>query len=273
MSGRGPSAPLFAILSALVEARAGLHFGPAERDLFLERIGARATEAGFESLLDYYYCLRYDPESGPELEKLVDALVVNETFFFRELQPLRVLVDRFIAPMVAAGQRPRVWSAACSTGEEPLTLAMLLAEAGLLEKVELVASDISTRVLARARAGTFGRRSLREIPEGPWVDHWLRVDGQRIEVAARLREAIEWRRINLCEPESLPEPQSFDFILCRNVLIYFADETAARVIEGLTRTLRSQGVLFVGISESLLRFGSSLHCEEVDQVFLYRKLA
>ena len=106
------SPSLFAILSALIEGRAGLHYGPEERDLFLERASARASEAGFESLLDYYYYLRYDDAAAPEFEKLIDALVVNETFFFRELQPLKMLVHRLVAPMVATGRRPRIWSAA-----------------------------------------------------------------------------------------------------------------------------------------------------------------
>ena len=265
------SQPLFAILSALVESRAGLHYGPAEKELFLERVGSRAQEAGFESLLDYYYFLRYDPASAAELEKLVDVLVVNETFFFRELHPLRVMVDRFVVPLVQQGKRPRIWSAACSTGEEPLTLAMLLAEKNLLGRVGLIASDISTKVLGRARAGRFGRRALREVPDQGLVDRWLRADGGTLEVASSLREAIDWSQVNLCEPEQLLPAGSCDVILCRNVLIYFSDQTAASVIAGLTRSLRPDGALFVGVSESLLRFGSTLACEELDQAFLYRK--
>src|SRR4051794_35312987 len=134
------SAPIFAILSALVEEHAGLHYALADREIFLERVSPRAIEAGFDSLLDYYYYLRYDPSGPAELDKLVDALVVNETFFFREIDPLRLVVSEFVRPRVAEGRRPRIWSAACSSGEEPLTLAMLLAEADLLSKVDIVAS-------------------------------------------------------------------------------------------------------------------------------------
>ena len=264
--------PLFAILSALVESRAGLHYGREEKELFLERIANRATEAGFESLLDYYYFLRYDEGSAGELEKLIDALVINETFFFREIEPLKVLVERFIAPLVARGERPRVWSAACSSGEEPLTLAMLLAQANLLAEVDVVASDISTKVLAKARAGRFGKRSIREIAREPALtERFIRAEPEGYEVAGHLREAIDWRQINLCEPGQLLLEGSCDFILCRNVLIYFTDDTAAKVIAGLTRALRPGGALFVGVSESLLRFGSALRCEEVEGTFLYRK--
>ena len=271
MSPLANAPSLFAILSALIEGRAGLHYGPEERDLFLERTSARASEAGFESLLDYYYYLRYDDAAAPELEKLIDALVVNETFFFRELQPLKMLVNRLVAPLVAKGRRPRIWSAACSSGEEPLTLAMLLEDAGLLDRVELMASDISTRALERARAGRFNRRSLRDPGEPRLAKKWIREGRDALQVDPALTAAISWQRINLCDPASLPAPESWDFILCRNVLIYFTDETTARVVAGLTRALKPDGALLVGVSESLMRFGSTLVCEELDSAFLYRK--
>ena len=267
------SRPVFTILTALTEGHAGLHYGPDEQELYLERVAGRATEVGFTSLLDYYYYLKYDPAGPAELDRLIDALVVNETFFFRELQPLKMLVKTLVAPMVVAGRRPKIWSAACSTGEEPLTLAMLLADAGLLDKVDLVASDVSPRVLERAKNGRFGRRALRDVPEPGLAQRWLREEAGGLQVAKELREAISWRRINLCKPAELPLPGSVDLVLCRNVLIYFTDQTAARVIESLTEVLRPRGVLCVGISESLLRFGSSLVCEEIDRVFVYRRPA
>jgi chemotaxis protein methyltransferase CheR len=266
------SSPVFVILSALVEERAGLHYGQAEQELFLERVGARSEEAGFESLLDYYYYLRYDPAGSRELDELVARLVVNETYFFRELEPLRVIVSRFVQPLVRAGRRPRIWSAACATGEEPLTLAMLLAHAGLLSQVDLVASDISQRALDVARSGSFSRRSLRHSIDPELAQRWLREESGRVRIDAELVRSIDWRRVNLCVPTDAAGVGSCDVILCRNVLIYFRDETVARVIEGLSSQLRSDGVLFVGISESLLRFGTALVCEEADQVFFYRRI-
>ena len=120
------SPPVFAILSAIIEERIGLHYSLAERELLAEKISPRAQEAGFDSLLDYYYFLRYDPRGSQEMEALTEELVVNETYFFREFDQLRVLVDQVVAPQVAAGRRVRIWSAACATGEEPVTVAMLL---------------------------------------------------------------------------------------------------------------------------------------------------
>lgn len=263
--------PVFAILSALVEECAGLHYAPSEQAAFLDRVNTRCQEAGFSSLLDYYYYLRYDPAGPAELQELVAYLVVNETYFFRELDALKLVVKRFLEPLVRAGRRPRVWSAACATGEEPLTLAMLLAQAGLLEQVELVASDISQRALDTARSGSFSRRSLRHVVEPALASRWLREEGGHVKIAPELPRAIDWRRVNLCDPADSRRVGPCDVILCRNVLIYFRDETVVRVIEALASSLRKDGALFVGVSESLLRFGTALACEEAESVFFYRR--
>ena len=267
------SRPVFAILTALVEERAGLHYGPGEQDVFLERVQTRSEEVGFESLLDYYYFLRYDPGGARELDELIDRLVVNETYFFRELEPLRLIASQLIQPLVSSGRRPRIWSAACATGEEPLTLAMLLAQAGLLSQVDLIASDISQRALEVARRGRFGRRSLRYGIDSELATRWIREEGDRFQIDPQLIEAIDWRRLNLCVPEELADIGACDVVLCRNVLIYFREDTVARVVEQLTTHLKPDGVLLVGVAESLLRFGTALACEEMNQVFLYRKLS
>lgn len=265
--------PLFAILSSLIEERCGLSYTAQDKDLLASKLSIRALDTGFESLLDYYYYLRYDPQNERELESLVNALVVNETFFFRELAPLRVLVTELVAPLVSRGERPRIWCAGCSTGEEPLTLAMLLAERQLLHKVELIATDISTRALARAQSGEHPRRSLRQLPDADLAAEWLQVHERGVTVRPELVRAVTWKQLNLLDQAGIQALGWVDFILCRNVLIYFKDTVAARVVEALSDVLRPGGALFVGISESLLRFGSSLRCEDKADVFLYRKPA
>jgi len=267
-----PGRPVFAILSALVEERAGVHYGLDDQELFLERVGDRAREQGFDSLLDYYYFLRYDAGGKAELDRLVEHLVVHETFFFRELEPLRRVVSHFVRPALLRGLKPRIWSAACATGEEPLTLAMLLAEENLLSETEIVASDISERALEKARSGRFSRRSLRNGMDAKLAERWLRHDANQLSVAPELASAIHWQRVNLCDRSETEALGRFDVILCRNVLIYFRDETVVRVIQGLSSQLRAGGALLVGVSESLLRFGTALACEELDRVFFYRKV-
>jgi chemotaxis protein methyltransferase CheR len=265
------STQVLALLSAFIEEKTGIHYGANDLDLLREKIAPKAEERGCDSLLDYYYLLRYDDPSGEELDGLIDALVVPETYFFRELDALLLAVAEFVLPLVARGQRPRIWSAACATGEEPLTLAMLLAEAGALEKVDIVATDLSRRVLSRARAGEFGGRSLRQVPNPALAERWLERRGERsVRLRPGLEGAVDFRRVNLVSEDSVAALGAFDVIFCRNVLIYFKDPTAAKVLASMRRALRPAGALFVGASESLLRLGNTFHCEERAGTFFYR---
>lgn len=271
MSTSLPLSPqVFAIFSALIEERTGLYYDVRELELFAERISGRATERGFESLLDYYYFLRYDAERDAELALLSEALVVNETYFFREVAPLEVLTNELLPRALARGVTPRIWCAACSSGEEPLTLAMLLDKAGLLDRVKIVASDLSARVLEQARSGVYRRRSLRALPPGV-VGRWLEGDESAMRASPRISSAIEWRQANLMEDGELAELGSFDVIICRNVLIYFRDPTIETVVHRLWQRLNPDGVLLVGASESLLRFNVAFSCEEQRGAFFYRK--
>lgn len=233
----------------------------------------RLAETGFQSALDYYYFLRYDAGSGEELEALVENLVVQETYFYRELAALEALVERLLVPRIEAGETLRVWSAACSTGEEPLTLAMMLEARGVLDGVRLMGSDVSERALSKARrGGPYGERAVRLVPE-PAKSRWLVSGPDGRYVRPELVGRVDWRRVNLHDPESVraqvPE-RSVDVILCRNVLIYFSDETIVRVVDSLASGLVRGGWVVVGASESLLRFGTLLECEEHGGSFFYR---
>lgn len=265
------SPQVFSILTALIEEQIGLHYTAAERELLWYKVSSRATEAGFYSLLDYYYHLRYDDPSGVELAALTDALVINETYFFRELAALEQVIAVQVAPLCARKVKPRIWCAASSTGEEPLTLAMLLAERGLLEKVELIASDISQRALTRARSGLHSRRSLRDGHPTALAAKYLQLVPEGVRVDPSLGAAVQFRCLNLLDQSEMIKLGLFDLILCRNVLIYFRDERAQQVIKHLSAQLQPGGVLLVGVSESLLRFGTALACEEHAGSFFYRK--
>jgi chemotaxis protein methyltransferase CheR len=270
MLGPTLSPQVFAILNALIEERTGLHYTIDDREVIESKLRDRLIESRFESFLDYYYFLRYDPKGKAELDRAIDALVINETYFFRELEPLRRLVDLVIAPRVERGETVRIWSAACSTGEEPSTLAMLLDHRGIAAQATIVASDISLRALARAREGIYGARSLRE-PAPPDLAPYLIQRGEQIEVRADIRQRIDWRRINLTDQAEVTAVGRFDAILCRNVLFYFNDVTGRRITNLLSEALAPEGVLLVGVAESLLRLGTSLHCEERGGVFMYSK--
>jgi chemotaxis protein methyltransferase CheR len=258
------SPQVFAITARLIEERAGLHYELANTDLLADRLSERALELGLDSLLDYYYFLRYDEKGAAELSTLIETLVVHETYFFRELEALGVLVDSVVPQLLSARPRLRIWSAACATGEEPYTLGMLLGDAGLLDRVELVASDISEKALAHARSGVYGGRSLRIVPKHARPGHLLPETAGRVRVQDELRHRVAWRRVNLVDPAAVSALGLFDVILCRNVLV-------AQVARNLGDALTRDGWLLVGASESLLRFGTLFKCHERGASFFYRK--
>jgi chemotaxis protein methyltransferase CheR len=265
------SLQLFAIFAGLIEAECGVHYSPNDRDLLAAKLTAHASELGFDSLLDFYYRLRYDDPDGAAKHALIEVLVVHETYFFRELPPLRALVSEYLVPLIERGRAPRVWSAACSTGEEPFTLAMLLDERGLLGNVELVASDISAVAIAKAKLGQFGKRSLRDGHPLELAQRYLDRTPRGVTLAPKIRDAVGFRRVNLIDAGPVRALGTFDVILCRNVLIYMRDAQIAHLLGELEMALTPRGVIAVGVSESLLRFGTALRCEERGGAFFYRR--
>lgn len=269
MAALSPS--LFALFASLVEDACGMHYGPNDHALFAAKLEAHAADLGHDSLLDYYYRLKYDDPDGSERRRLVEALVVHETYFFRELAPLEILVDDHLAGVIHERGRARIWSAACATGEEAFTIAMLLDARGLLDRVELVGTDISTQAIARARAGQHGRRSLRDGHPAHLARHYLEHGPKGVALSPRIQHAVRFEVLNLFDRNAIAALGTFDVILCRNVLIYFRDAQVATVLDGLAGALASDGLLAVGVAESLLRFGTSLQCEEHGRAFFYRR--
>jgi chemotaxis protein methyltransferase CheR len=259
---------LFTIFSSLIEDACGIHYELRDKELLAAKLTGHAEEVGHDSLLDYYYHLRYDDPHGTDLHRLVEALVVHETYFFRELEPLRYLAEQHLPAIVAKRGRARVWSAACSTGEEPFTFAMLLDQQGILDRVEIIGTDISAAAVEQARSGRHGRRSLRDNYPPDLAQRYLENTGRSITVAPKIRDAVQFSTQNLLAETMNVDP--CDVILCRNVLIYFADEQIVRLIHRLSRKLVPDGLLAVGVSESLLRFGTALTCEERGKSFFYR---
>ena len=270
------SPQVFAIVSQLIEEKTGLHYELRDAEALADKLSIRATELELDSLLDYYYHLRYDEAGGRELDALVELLVVNETYFFREVDQLRAFVSQLVPETLErknpAPDKPiRIWCAACATGEEPLSLAMLLREHGLLERTEIVATDISARVLARARAGVYRGRAFRALGEPERWRHFEEIGDGALRVHADLVQRIRWQKLNLLDFAAIDALGRFDAILCRNVLIYFRDQTVLQLVERFAASLAPAGLLLVGASESLLRFGTVFDCEEHGGAFFYRK--
>jgi chemotaxis protein methyltransferase CheR len=245
----------------LIYEEAGIHLNDSKRALLAGRLGRRWRELGLRSLGDYR---RYVEAHPDERTEVLDRVTTNETRFFREPHQFELLERRLIPEWrveAEAGRRPRLiraWSAGCSTGEEPFSLAMTLLSHCPWEEgweIDVLATDISSRVLRRALEAVFSTERVREIPP-PFLRRFMlrgvRTQDGCVKAAPELRAAVRFERRNLLEARR-PDGGPFDLILCRNVLIYFDAASKARVLTNLLDRLGPDGVLFLGHAESLGR--------------------
>ncbi|HET9012357.1 MAG TPA: CheR family methyltransferase [Gemmatimonadaceae bacterium] len=238
----------------LVYERSGITLHQGKRALIVARLHRLLKAGGFTSFSQYVRHVETDL-SGHQLSVLLDAITTNHTSFFREDEHFRFLADRVVPPLVAEGRPVRLWCAACSTGQEPVSIAMTLMQA-LPEshhgRVRLLASDISTRALKTAGAGVYPMKVAAGVPPSllkTYFERGLGADEGKVRVRAQLRRAIEYRRVNLIEIENLNE--TFDVVFCRNVMIYFDKAVQQRVVSMIERHLAPGGYLFIAHSESL----------------------
>lgn len=250
----------FQLFQALVLRKSGIYLGEHKRALVVGRLSRRMRELGVTSLSAYYELVMKTGDA--ELTQLLDAICTNETRFFREPEHFSFLESRALRELeelAAAGKIPkrlRVWSAACSSGEEPYSLAMTLRarfprSSGW--QLEIIASDLSTKILARAREAIWPIQKAADIPYEHLKRFMLRGTSSqtgRMKAGAEIRELVEFRRINLND-EAYPVEGRFDLIFCRNVLIYFERAGKANVARRLLGKLHAHGYLFLGHAETL----------------------
>jgi chemotaxis protein methyltransferase CheR len=238
----------------LVYERCGITLHDGKRALIVARLHKVLKAGGFRSFSDYVRHVEAD-RTGHELSVLIDAISTNHTSFFREDEHFRYLAGSAVAPLAAADRPVRVWCAACSTGQEPVSLAITLMNAlpaAQHSRMRLLASDISTRALKTAMAGVYPLRVVDGLPQSMlknYFERGLGADEGKVRVRAQLRRAIEYRRLNLIEIDSLNE--TFDVVFCRNVMIYFDKTVQQRVVSMIERHLAPGGYLFIAHSESL----------------------
>nr|WP_100547322.1 MULTISPECIES: protein-glutamate O-methyltransferase CheR [unclassified Pseudomonas] len=229
---------------------AGIHLSDAKKPLVAGRLNKRLRNFAMASYGEYFKCLGKDAQ---ELQICIDLLTTNETYFFREPKHFDFLRECLRKPGGVPSGRPlRIWSGACSSGEEPYTIALLLADILGERPWEILASDISHRVLERARTGVYALEDRDDIPRHLLVKHCLRGVGEnegRMMITPALRQRVRFTQINL--NTALPDVGQFDTIFLRNVMIYFDAETKRRVVTRLLKHLRPGGYFIISHSESL----------------------
>ncbi|MCS3663866.1 CheR family methyltransferase [Salinibacter ruber] len=244
-------------LRDLVREHAGIDFPDEKRYLLESRVKPRllAQEVpDFETYAD-----RLEQGDTREIARLVNAVTINETAFFRHPSQFEALEDTILPELVRLHQQERsgpmrLWSAACSAGDEAYSLAILIWET--IEPrhprmdYEIVGTDIDTAVLEEARAGRYRKRSVRNVPPAYLRDYFDR-SGEAFVVDPAIRDMVEFRPLNLTDAQDMRRMRNFDLIMCANVLIYFNETSKKDVLQGLYRSLRPGGYLFVGGSEAL----------------------
>jgi chemotaxis protein methyltransferase CheR len=250
----------FALFQRLIHRETGIFLPDAKKALVVARLGRRLHVLGLHTFADYFDVVEQDRDG--EKTVMVDSICTNETRFFREPRQFEFLESDVLPSWKMRGEaglmpkRIRVWSAACSTGEEPFSLAMLLRTHFPTNEgwtIQILASDLSTKALAIARDGVWPFQRAAEVPP-PYLRAYMlrgvRGEGGKMRAQDSIRSMIEFRQINLNDEQYMVDGP-FDLIFCRNVLIYFNRETKAAVVNRLARHLTPQGLLFLGHSETL----------------------
>ncbi len=254
--------------------RTGMTFGESKRYYIDRRIAERMLAVGESSFQAYFGRLRSDRR---ELENVINAFTVNETYFYREEHQLRCL-SRSLLPAVAAGKQPgdriRIWSNPCSTGEEPYSIALWLLENWNLVdayNVEIVGSDIDSQVLDEARAGLFGARSVSKLPANIVKSYFEPQPNDQVKIIQDLRDSVAFSLANLIDRASMAGHGAFDIIFCRNVLIYFDDASRRSAAEALFDSLKPGGFLLLGHTESMARIDDRFEVRRFEDAVVYQR--
>jgi chemotaxis protein methyltransferase CheR len=266
----------FRLLRDFICSYSGIYFDDGNRFLLERRLQKRLEEQHLESFHEYYLRLIYDPAREEEVNTLLDLMTTNETYFFREMNQLRVFNEEIIPEITQRKRndmRIRIWSAGCSTGEEPYTLAMLMLENPHLAgwHMEILATDISNRVLHSAREGIYGKMAFRATDQRYQDRFFQKVDEHRHRIRDVVRVLVTFGHMNIMQHSPWPVDGSFDVVFCRNVLIYFNQDSKKRAVANLEAKLARGGFLLLGHAESLLNISTSFILRHFKYDMVYQK--
>lgn len=278
-----PDIPLpdeeFRLLRDFVYQHCGLYFHEENRYLLEKRLSKRLQQLQLKNFKDYYYLLRYSPQRENELTEVVNTLTTNETYFFREDFQLKTFVKEILPEIRAQKEREgerrlRIWSAGCSSGEEPYTLAMLLLDMPAFQgwQIEIIGTDISQRVLNLARKGVYGTSSFRTTDDDYLRRFFVEYEG-KYKIIDRVKNLVTISHLNLFDTTKVSLLGKMDVVFCRNVIIYFDATGKKRVIDTFYQRLRPDGFLLLGHSESLMNISNQFALRHFTHDMVYQRPA
>lgn len=249
----------FILLRDFIYEHSGIYFADSKKGQLETRLVMRLKANNFPGFDKYYYLLKYDPQAAREMRALFDSVTTNETSFFRSPPQIQAFQEKVLAELIARREKKgenvlRLWSAGCSTGEEPYTMGIVLKEV-LNSKlsqwdIKIVASDISEKALKSAKAATYSDYSLRGVPPEIKQKYFI-PNGGMYKISEDIVSLVDLQYLNLNDMKRVQLMKGFDIIFCRNVLIYFDDAARKRFVSQLYDSLNHGGYLFIGHSESL----------------------
>jgi chemotaxis protein methyltransferase CheR len=260
------------IFRDLIHSRLGLSYEAAQFDQVADRIAPLVVARGLGSFMDYYYVLKYS-EDAAEWGRVMDALAVPETYFWREIDQVRAVVEHVIPDLVRRGRPVRIWSIPCASGEEPLTIAMMLNEEGWFDRasIEITGSDASPAAVAKARAGTYGPRAFRNLSPALKEKYFLPAGDKAWTVSPELHRRVQYDVVNLMDDAAVARHAGVPVIFCRNLFIYFSDQSIRRAVDTMAQAMPDPAFLCLGASESLLRLATRFDLRETGGAFVYVK--
>jgi chemotaxis protein methyltransferase CheR len=259
------------LLRDLIHERTGIFFEDARLDDLMQKLEPLAQAGSHSSFLDYYYALKDNRPA--EWDAAWEALSVQETYFWREISQIEALTEIIIPQWFQKRSTPfRIWCAACATGEEPYSIAIAIAEAGLAaHPIEIVASDASPQALKKAKAAIYRERSFRTLPPGLRLKYF-KPAGDLFKLDDEIVSKVKFRPANLFESADVAALARVNVIFCRNVFIYFSPHAVRLTVAGMAAKMPSGGHLFVGAAESLLRLTADFELKEIGQAFAYVRI-
>ncbi|OGH00113.1 MAG: hypothetical protein A2600_00125 [Candidatus Lambdaproteobacteria bacterium RIFOXYD1_FULL_56_27] len=260
----------------LVLATSGMFFEEKKFYFIEKRVQKRMQATNSSSAKEYFRLLKLG--GGNEMNQLLEELTTNETYFYRNIPQLESFVEEAL-PLVLAEKRKkgdfrlRIWSAACSSGEEPYTLVMMVKEAVAdfaKWQFEVVATDLDTKILAKAQAGVYDQRSVKDVPPKV-LSSYFEVQSGHYKVKADVARQVKFSQLNLMDRMGMRRMQGFDFAFCRNVLIYFDEESRKKVVGGIYDALNPGGFIFLGHSESVGKLSAAFKLVKFQKSLSYQK--
>lgn len=253
----------------------GLHFSQDSKYLLERRLGKRLQTLQLQGYKDYYYYLRYNKNKEQELNEVINVLTTNETYFFREDFQLKTFTQEILPEIRAKKEKNgdkkiRIWSAGCSSGEEPYTIAMLLLEMPSFSdwQIEIVGTDISQRVLQIARKGVYGQSSFRSTDPVYRRRYFTEVEG-KYRINDQVKNLVSISYLNLFDFPRVALLGKMDVIFCRNVIIYFDMPAKKKVVDSFYNRLKPEGFLLLGHSESLMNLTTAFELRHFQHDMVY----